>query len=84
MSNQKKVIVNIRCKQVICYRQQKEMTMQEFQSLKECDGDEVHETRNSNQYSLLQDYINPSDVFDAHNEYLDFEISLEQGKKKKK
>ncbi len=78
MAKQKMVTVNIRCSQVMYYNQTKEMLMADFEKLKECDGDEVMECGNREQYSLLQEYINPHDVFDTLNQFENFSISLKK------
>jgi hypothetical protein len=80
--NQKKVLVEIFCRQEITYRQQVEMDASDFEKLKECDGD-VGESGDREEYGLLQAYINPSDVYDALNEYTDVEVKLAKPAKKK-
>lgn len=74
----KKIKVNIACKQVICYRQQKEITMQEYNKLKKIGDDYgvVNELGNRAEYSLLQNYLDPADIFDALNEFTDLEVTL--------
>ncbi len=77
-----KIKVEIACEQVFCFRQEVEITLEEYELLKNLEGDEIHEQRNRKEYSILQEYIDVQNVFDSHNEFLDFEIS--EVKKKQK
>jgi hypothetical protein len=68
----KKINVTIKAKQVIEYYQQVEMNEEDFLVLKELAYDDVSET--SEEYALLERYINPTDVFGNVGEYTDVEV----------
>jgi hypothetical protein len=77
----KKVLVEIFCYQKITYRQQVEMEADDFEILKESGGDDVGESGNPKAYYLLNDYINPTDIYDSLNEFEGVEV-IEVKKKK--
>ena len=50
--SEQKVLVTIKCNQVMHFEQQVEMSQEDFDKVKDIDFDDVHEIRNREQYSV--------------------------------
>lgn len=70
--------VNIKCRQVVTYNQDVEMSQDDFEKFEDSDIDVT-----GKDFYLLQGYIDSSDVFDAEDEYTDVEVIEIKNDKKK-
>lgn len=72
-------IIWIECKQTVQYNQQHTVTDEEYELLKQCELWDIdqcdHEV--SEIYDILENYINPDDVFDIETEYQSVQIKLD-------
>ena len=73
--SEKKVSVTIKCKQVMHFEQQVEMSQEDFDKVKDIDFDDVHEIRNREQYSVIEGYLNFMDILESDDEFLDVQIT---------
>lgn len=79
----KKIKVEIRCSRKIYYNQQVEMEKEDFDKVKGLSGEDIMDNgKTQQQFSVIEGYINPHDVFDALNEFESVEVSLVKTKKK--
>lgn len=67
--------VTIKCKQVMHFDQEVEMTKEEFEKLMNCDDNDIMQRNHPQEYSILEGYINFSNVFDSDSEFTDVEVS---------
>lgn len=73
----KKVFVTIKCKQVVHFEQQVEMSKEDFEKIQDINLDDVHEIRDKEQYLIIEQYLNPMDVLSVDDEFLDVQITRE-------
>ncbi len=73
--SEQKVLVTIKCKQVMHFEQQVEMSQEDFDKVKDIDFDDVHEIRNREQYSVIEGYLNFMDILESDDEFLDVQIT---------
>lgn len=78
MSNEKKVTVTIKCKQVMHFEQQVEMSQEDYEKVKDLDYEDVHEIREREQYSVLEGYLNFNDILESDDEFLDVQITKDE------
>jgi rRNA maturation protein Rpf1 len=71
----RKVVVTIKCKQVMHFEQQVEMSQEDFDKVKDIDFNDVHEIRNRDQYSVIEGYLNFMDILQSDDEFLDVQIT---------
>ena len=73
-----KIKVTIEASQLFRFNQDVEMEQEDFDKVKHLDIDDVGNwsTEDSEAYSVLENYINPNDVFEAREEYTDVSITL--------
>jgi DNA-binding ferritin-like protein len=78
----------VRCKQVVEFSQQHEVTDEAYEILKEqadgCDVSEPIEFVRNSPYSILEGLINYNDITDCEREFTDVSIELYKPKKKGK
>lgn len=77
MANEK-VTVTIKCKQVMHFYQQVEMSKEDYEKVKDLDYEDVHEIREKEQYSVLEDYLNFNDILESDDEFLDVQITKKE------
>ena len=68
--------VNIKAKQVFEFNQDVEMEIEDYEKVKHLDCDDIGAWHKSDQeaYSIIENYINPNDVFSAEQEYTDVSV----------
>lgn len=74
MSKNEKVKVTIKCKQVMHYDQQIEISKEDFDKIKDIDFGDVHLIRDRIQYSIIEGLINYMDILKSDDEFLDVQV----------
>lgn len=69
-----KVKVTIEAKQVIHFKQEVEMDIEDFEKVKHLEMDDVDDY-DIDAYDVLESYINLSDVFDSDQEFKDVSVN---------
>lgn len=68
-------IIWISCKQVVEYNQQVTVTDEEYNTLMEIDGNDVHEDYNpKGAYAIISSHLDHSEILDSDDEYLMVQI----------
>ena len=72
-----KIKVKIKAKQVIEYNQDVEMEVEDFEKVKHLEMDHVGEWHKADRdaYSVLEGYIDCSNIFDCESEYTDVTVT---------
>lgn len=70
----KKVTVWLRCKQVVHYDQQVELTQEEYDLLSNINDSTVSKHHNTEEYNIIQDNIDNQNVLDTDWEFTDVEL----------
>jgi len=76
MSKPKTVLVEIFATRVLTYRQQKVMAIEDYNKIKDLQDVTVDQRNSPAAYHVLEDYINPHEVYDAANEFDSVEVEV--------
>lgn len=66
--------VKIKCKQLVHFEQEVELTDQQFEILSNMDNETVSEKDNLQEYHILNGVINYHDTYNCDDEFIEFEI----------
>lgn len=78
--NEGKITVWIKCKQMMHYHQLVELTHKEYEILNRVNGDDVNQRDDAELYSIIENHIDYSNIFDSDVEFIDFSMQAEDGK----
>lgn len=61
------VKVEIECSELITYKQTVMIRPEDYEKIKDLDMDDVSQIDNQEAYAVIQNYIDPRDIYDAPN-----------------
>ena len=69
--------VTIKCSQVVYYEQEVKMSKEDFDIIKDVDWEDINKLREKIKYNVIDKYLDPSEMTDADQEFLNVEITKE-------